>query len=538
MPAGGIEQLEPIFLLLLVFVVALAAFAKRLEIPYPIVLVIGGLVLSFIPHVPKFELSPDLVFLVILPPLVFSAAAATSWRDFRYNLVSIAMLALGLVAFTVDGVAAMAHWLLPGFTWELGLVLGAVVCTTDAIAATAILRRLGLPQRLVDILEGESLVNDASGLLALQVTTAVVMTGHMPTIGERFARLAYLIVSSIVIGLVLGKLVRLVMKKIEDAQIEITTSVIAPYFAYLTAESFHSSGVLATVVCGLFLGHTSSTYLSLGARLQAGAVWETLTFVLNGVVFLLIGLQLPYILADIHSISLDRLILHGLLLSAVVILLRMLWMHPGAWIANKIRILLLHQREPLPSPRNRFVAGWTGMRGVVALAAAISLPKTLNDGSPFPQRNVIIFLTYCVIFVTLVLQGLTLPPLIRWLGLANPVGKNEEELKARRAMIEAVLAYLEHSREEDRPEFAPVYDDLVRLQLGRLTMLESDATEGRDYGVDNYQRYTDLSGKILALERAVLLKLRNEEKINDQVLRRLETELDLIAARNASLEGQ
>ena len=178
------------------------------------------------------------------------------------------------------------------------------------------------------------------------------------------------------------------------------------------------------------------------------------------------------------------------------------------------------------------------MRGVVALAAAISLPETLNDGTPFPQRAVIIFLTYCVIFVTLVLQGLTLPSLIRWLGLANPVGKNEEELKARRAMIEAVLAYLEHSREDDRAEFAPVYDDLIRLQLGRLTMLQSDATEGRDYGVDNYQRYTDLSRKVLALQRAVLLKLRNEEIINDQVLRRLETELDLIAARNASLEAQ
>jgi Na+/H+ antiporter len=538
MPAGGIEQLEPIFLLLLFFVVALAAFAKRLEIPYPIVLVVGGLVLSFMPHGPKIELSPDVVFLVILPPLLFSAAFLTSWRDFRYNLVSIVMLALGLVAFTVQGVAATARWILPGFTWQLGLVLGAVVCTTDAIAATAIARRLGLPQRLVDIIEGESLVNDASGLLALQFATAAVMTGYTSAFGERIMRLAYLIASSIVIGLVLGRIVRFVMEKIDDAQIEITISVIAPYFAYLTAESLHSSGVLATVVCGLFLGHTSSTYLSLGARLQAGAVWETLTFVLNGVVFLLIGLQLPYILADIHSISLDRLIVHGVLLSAIVILLRLLWMYPGAWIANRIRTRLFHQRDPLPGPRSLFVAGWTGMRGVVALAAAISLPETLKDGSPFPQRDVIIFLTYCVIFVTLVLQGLTLPPLIRFLGLANPAGKNEEEIKARRAIIEAALSYLEQSREDDRPEFAPVYEDHIRLQLGRLTLLHSDATEGRGYGVDNFQRYTEISRNVLALQRAVLLKLRNEEKINNQVLRRLETELDLIAARNASLIGQ
>lgn len=178
------------------------------------------------------------------------------------------------------------------------------------------------------------------------------------------------------------------------------------------------------------------------------------------------------------------------------------------------------------------------MRGVVALAAAISLPETLKDGSPFPQRDVIIFLTYCVIFVTLVLQGLTPPPLIRFLGLANPAGKNEEEIKARRAIIEAALAYLEQSREDDRPEFAPVYEDHIRLQLGRLTLLHSDATEGRGYGVDNFQRYTEISRNVLALQRAVLLKLRNEEKINNQVLRRLETELDLIAARNASLIGQ
>lgn len=537
MHAAGIEQLEPIFLLLLVFVVGLAAFAKRLEIPYPIVLVVGGLVLSLIPHVPKIELSPNVVFLVILPPLLFSAAFLTSWRDFRYNLVSILMLAFGLVAFTVWGVAGTANSILPGFTWPLGLVLGAVVCTTDAIAATSISRRLGLPQRMVDVLEGESLVNDASGLLALQLATAVVVTGHMPTAGERIERLFYLIASAVLIGLLLGWLVRLAMEKIEDAPIEITISLIAPYFAYLTAESLHSSGVLATVACGLYLGHKSSSYLSIGARLQGSAVWETLTFVLNGAVFILIGLQLPYILADIPSIGLGRLILHGLLLSAVVILLRMVWMYPGAYIATWIRHRFFHQPDPYPKPRAIFVAGWTGMRGVVALAAAISLPETLKNGSPFPQRDVIIFLTYCVIFVTLVLQGLTLPPLIRFLGLAKPPGRNQEEVHARRETIQAALAYLEHARETDRSEFGPVYDDLVRLQLGRLTMLQTDAKEEGGYGSDNYQKFIEVTRTVLALQRAALLKLRNEDQINDEVLRRLETELDLIESRNRSLES-
>jgi monovalent cation/hydrogen antiporter len=534
----GIEQLELILLLLLVFVVALAALAKRLEIPYPIVLVIGGLVLSFIPHVPRIELSPNVVFLVILPPLLFSAAFLTSWRDFRYNLVSITMLALGLVGFTVWGVAGAAQWLLPGFTWQLGMLLGAVVCTTDAVAATAIARKLGLPQRLVDILEGESLVNDASGLLALQLTTAVIMTGHLPSLGERVGLLAYWVASGIVIGLVLGKLVRLLLLKIVDAPIEITVSLIAPYFAYLTAESVHSSGVLATVVCGLYVGHKSSTFFSMRARLQGGAVWDTLSFVLNGLVFLLIGLQLPYILEDISSQSLGRLVVNGLLLSAIVILLRQIWMYPGSWIANRIRKRLLHQDEPLPGPKILFVAGWAGMRGVIALAAAISLPETLQNGAPFPMRSEIIFLTYCVIFVTLVFQGLTLPPIIRFLGLAGAGGKNLEEDFARREMIEAALAYLRSSREDDKPEFAPAYEDLIRLQEGRLTVLEGASQEESAYGAENYRRYSELNRHVLALQRAAILKLRNEERINDEVLRRLEMEIDLIEARNASLEGR
>jgi Na+/H+ antiporter len=538
MPAGGIERLEPILLLLLLFVVGLAALAKRLQIPYPIVLVIGGLTLSFIPHVPRIELSSNVVFLVILPPLVFSAATLTSWRDFRYNLGSITMLALGLVAFTVWGVAWVAARIFPGFTWHLGLVLGAVVCTTDAIAATAIARRLGLPQRMVSVLEGESLVNDASGLLALQLATTIILTGHVARFGERMERLAYLIASGIMIGLVLGKVLRAIVVKIEEAPLEITASLIAPYLAYFTAESLHSSGVLATVVCGLYLGRTSSTTFSTGARLQSAAVWETFTFVLNGIVFILIGLQLPYILQDIPTISLGRLIVHGLELGAIVVLLRFMWLYPGALFSKWIRTYLQHQHEPMTSPRAIFALGWAGMRGVVALAAAISLPETLKDGNPFPQRSVIIFLTYCVIFVTLVLQGLTLPPLIKYLGLAGASGRNLEEVNARRAMIEAALAYLRQGREDDKPELAPVYNDLMRLQQGRLTMLPGSEEKESEYGIENYRRFSELYRNVLALQRAAILKLRNEDQINDEVLRRLETELDLIEARNLSQEGQ
>lgn len=533
MQAAGIHSAELIVLILLIFVVALAATAKRLQVPYPIVMVIGGLILSFVPHIPRVELNPDVVFLLILPPLLFSSAYVTSWREFRYNLVSIIMLAFGLVAFTVFGVAVAARWLLPGFDWRMGLVLGAVVSTTDAVAATSIAQRVGLPKGITDILEGESLVNDVSGLIALEYTTALLVSGHTPGVAEGAWRLIYLIFGSIVIGLLIGKLGYLVESKIDDSVIEITISLIAPYFAYLAAESAHASGILATVVAGLYLGHKSSLYLSTGARLTGHAVWETLTFILNGFVFILIGLQLPYILPGVRALGFDRLLLYGLSLSAVLIVIRVFWMYPAAYLANLIRNRLLHQNVPRPPARGIFIVGWTGMRGVVALAAAISLPEILQDGSRFPQRDVMIFLTFCVIFVTLVLQGLTLPPLIRFLGLGGVSADNLEEREARRAMIEAALAYLEHTREEDTGDFAPVYEELIHVQRRRLNVIESNTEAEFGSRPEDYRRWKDVSHKIAALQRATILHLRNENKINDEVLRKLELELDLFDARYA-----
>ena len=532
----GIYSIEHIVLLLMILVVALAAAAKRLKTPYPIVLVIGGLILSFFPHGPHIELNPELVFLVILPPLLFAAAYVTSWRDFRYNLVSIAMLAFGLVGFTVFAVAVASRWILPGFDWRMGLVLGAVVSTTDAIAATSIAQRLGLPKRVTDVIEGESLVNDATGLLALEFTTALLVTGHTPSLGEGVGRLLYLVFGSIAIGVLLGKLIYLVELKIVDAPIEITISLIAPYFTYLAAESVRASGVLATVACGLYLGHKSSFYLSRGARLTGQAVWDTLTFILNGFVFLLIGFQLPYILSGIRTHRFGELVLLGLLFSGVVILIRLIWIYPGAAISYFIRRRLLHQPEEMPNGRAIFIVGWTGMRGVVALAAAISLPMVLNSGEPFPERNVMLFLTFCVILVTLVLQGLTLPPLIRMLGLAGLAGRNAEEDAARRAMAEAALAYLEQTRDDTPEEFAPIYDELITLHRRRLNVLESNESAESGSRPEDYQRWRDLSRHVGAIQRATVLHLRNENKINDEVMRKLERELDLTEARYAVSE--
>src|SRR5215475_12316678 len=468
MEGGGIHAGELVALILLVLVVLFAVLAQRLKTPYPIVLVIAGLALSFVPAIPKIQLNPDVVFLVVLPPLLYSGAWQTSWRDFRENFISIFMLAVGLVAFTAIGVAYAAPWVFKGFDWSLGFVLGAVLSPTDAIAATAIARRLGLPKRMVDILEGESLVNDATGLVALTFAVAMVVSGERPTVAQGVGRLAYLSLMGIAIGLVIGLIVEWFERRVENGPIEITMSIIVPYVVYLTAESARASGVLAVIACGLYLSRRSSEFFSPTVRLQAWAVWESLTFVLNGLVFMAIGLQLPYVIGELRDHKMSRLLIDGLSLSVILILLRLIWMYPGTFIANKIRKIVLGQRVVMPSLPQVFVAGWTGMRGVVALAAAISLPETLNNGAEFPQRNMIIFLTFAVIIVTLVGQGLTLPPLIRALGLAGTRVSHEEEHRARQKILRAALERLNHVRKKDSEEFAEVYDALVKTYQTKI----------------------------------------------------------------------
>ena len=316
-----VGEVELVLLLLLLFVVAFAWLARKLETPYPIVLVVAGLLLGFVPGTPRITLNPDVVFLIVLPPLLYAAAWVTPWREFKFNLVSILLLAFGLVAFTVFGVAATARWLIPGFDARLGFVLGAVVATTDAIAATAIAKRLGLPQRIVDILEGESLVNDASGLLALNFALAAVVDGRTPTAAEGLLRLAYLTVAGLLLGLAVGLVAEWFENQIDDGPLEIVISILIPYATYLAAEAIHASGVLAVVACGLYMSHKSSHFFSPRVRMQVWAVWDAFTFILNGLVFVIIGLQLPFVLEGIREYSRTQLLLYGGLFSALLILL-------------------------------------------------------------------------------------------------------------------------------------------------------------------------------------------------------------------------
>jgi Na+/H+ antiporter len=425
MESANIHHLELVLLFIMVLVVALAVLAQRLQTPYPIVLVAGGVFVSLLPSIPHVELSPDVVFLVFLPPLLFSAALHTSWRNFRGDLAKISAMAFGLVGFTVTAVALLAAKVLPGFDHRTGFVLGALVASTDAIAATAIAKRMHLPRQIVDVLEGESLLNDATSLVALEFSLAMLVSNTVPTVAQGASRLVYLCCAGVLIGLIAGWVIRQCQMRLTDAPIEITLTLLAPYVAYLAAESAHASGVLATVACGLYLGERQVESLSTRARIEASAVWNTLDFVLNGMVFALIGLQLPMVLSGIRTIRSSDLVFDTTLLIVFLIALRVAWVFAASWITFGVR-RLVRQNAPRPRANEDFLLGWTGMRGVIGLAAAMTIPEAIDSGAAFPQRDILIFLSFAVILATLVVQGLSLPWVIRKLGLGASA-KTEEK---------------------------------------------------------------------------------------------------------------
>jgi len=380
---------------------------------------------------------------------------------------------------------------------------------------------------VVDLLEGESLLNDATGLLALEFGLAIVVTSQTQTVASGVLRLTYLTEAGILVGLLIGALIHWVEHHIDDGPIEISISLMVPYAAYLAAEFIHASGVLAVVACGLYLGRGSAHFFSPAVRIQANAVWSVFTFILNGFVFVLIGLQLPIVREGIRNYSSTSLLLYAGLFSLLVIVLRLLWVFPGAMLGHWIRRRLLHENESRPPMRQIFVTGWTGMRGVIALAAALSIPEQLADGSPFPQRNMIIFFTFSVILVTLVLQGLTLPALIRALGLAGSSNQNCEETDARRIMAEAVLDQLNKISEEAEPESGALYDDLKEHYRWRLSSLPPEGEHQDGFGSEAYAKFLTVSLELLQIERETAVSLRNSGRINDETLRNLLTELDL-----------
>lgn len=540
---GSTHTLEIVLLFLLIVVAFFAALAKRIDIPYPILLVIAGLGISFVPHVPQIPLRPDLFFAIILPPLLYAAAWQTNFRDFQRNIFSISMLAIGLVAFTVLGVALFADHFIRALDFRSGFLLGAVVAATDAVAATSIARTLGISPRIVSILEGESLVNDATALLALEYGLTMLLDGTRPSVGAGLLRLLWLIVGGVGVGLLLGKVMTFVERWIDEGPLEMVVSLIVPYIAYISAEEIKSSGVLAVVTCGLFLARRSAKYLSAPARLEILSAWKALDFILNGFVFVLIGLQLPYILGGIRGTSTGTLILYGGGFALLLIALRLIWAYPGAYFSLWFRGRVLNRKDlPVPDTRSIFLVGWTGMRGVVSLAAAFSLPWTLSNGEPFAQRNLIVFLTFAIILVTLVLQGLTLPPLIRKLGLNNNRELQQEEYAARCRVLGAAITALHEKREKTEDEEARHdIDDMLHLYEHRLKAIEGkEAKQNPDKTIDadelkQLQRRKALAKGVVQIERRTLHEMRHDGSIGDEVIRILERELDLTETRYSGI---
>jgi Na+/H+ antiporter len=520
---------------ILAAVAALALLSRKLPIPYPILLVVGGLALALIPGLPRVPLNPDLVFLVFLPPLLYPAALFTSWRDFHANLRPILLLAIGLVLFTTTAVAFLANYFIEGLPLAAGFVLGAIVSPPDAIAATAIAEHLRIPRRIVTILEGESLVNDATALIALRFAVIALATGTF-SLGGATIQFFKVAIGGIAVGLAVGWISARVSKPIDDPPIEFTLSLVTPFAAYLIAEQVHVSGVLAVVIAGLYYGWHLPELTSSRTRLQAGPVWEMFEFLLNGFIFLLIGLQLPTVLQRLAGRSIIQLVWYATAISLAVILIRILWVYPAAYLP-RLLFKRLRKRDPYPAWQHVTIIGWTGMRGVVSLAAALALPMTIENGKPFPGRDLILFLTFIVILVTLVVQGLSLPMLIRWLGIEVDRSAEKEELEARLKANQAALTRL--SEIANSRKVNPDTVNHLRVEYeDRIAQLEVSEPAGNHTQRGLFSSdYDWLAHEALATERRMIIQLRNEQVINDEVLRRIQRDIDLAEARLRNSTG-
>lgn len=520
-------------LVLLTVVTALAIASRRLTVPYPTLMVIAGLCIALVPGLPEVRLSPDVVFLVFLPPLLYAAAWHTPWHEFKANRKAIVMLALGLVLATTVAVGLVAHALIPGLPLAAAFALGAIVSPPDAIAATAIAKNLRIPRRITAILEGESLVNDATGLVAYRVSVVAMLTGAFSW-NEAALLFTLAAAGGVLVGLVVGWVIAAVHRQLDDPVIETTITLLTPFIAYLPAESLHASGVLAVVTAGLYVRRQSNTLFSSATRLHAVAVWDSVVFLLNGLTFVLLGLELRDVVKSIGAEPFWLNVSWALVILATTVVVRMAWIFPAALLNNLIN-RHLHRRDPLPSAKHLFVIGWTGMRGVVSLAAALALPSTLLDGTPFPRRDLILFIVFVVILGTLVGQSLTLPWLIRRLGLAGEGrSSREQETDARLSALSASTHYLERVAGRDAQSRDDVawlighFEQQANAVLARLEWEHPELQSSRPVS-------TDLFVGALEAQRHRLDHMHRQGLIGDELLLQLEREIDLEETRIRSM---
>jgi monovalent cation/hydrogen antiporter len=513
-----------ILLLLLAVLALVGVIARRLNTAPSILLVIAGIGLALIPGLPRIELAPELVLLGILPPLIYSAGVSMSWREFRFNLRPISLLAFGCVVFTTCAVAAGAHYLL-GLPWPVAFLLGAIVSPPDVVAPLSIARRLGLPRRIVVILQGEGLANDATALILFRFAVAAISTG-MFSLPQAAATFGAIVVGELVYGIFIGWASLQLRRWASDPRVEITLSLMTPYLAYWVPEHLGGSGVLATVAAGLYVSWNGPLLIPSATRLQGIFFWDLLIYIIEGLVFLVTGLQARVLYDQADRFALPELLFATILTTTIVIVARFVWMFPATYVPRWVSPSL-RRRDPAPNWTYPFILAFTGVRGVVSLAAALAIPFTIGSGAPFPNRDLIIFVTFGVIIITLVGQGLMLPSVVRWLGLGRD--SEYERQRERQAEMAARLTALDiaQQRLQELAKERNLPDD-VRAQLrARIQHRRQQLPASADGATDNLRLGAKLRSELIAAERRHLHQLLRKGQITDEARRRIERELDL-----------
>jgi CPA1 family monovalent cation:H+ antiporter len=522
-----------IIVFIMAILISLMAVADKRKLPYPILLMGAGLIIGFVPVLPDLALNPDVVFVIILPPLLYDAASKTSWHEFRTSIRPISTLAITLVFFTTLAVAATAYYIIPGFTWPLAFILGAIVSPPDAVAASGIIKGLGLNKKVITILEGESLVNDASALIAYRYAVAAVTTGSF-VLWQ--AGLQFLLVAGagILIGVLIGYLFVFAHKKINNnTVVETSLTLLSPFVAYLAAEQIHVSGILAVVSAGLVISWRSPEVFSFQTRMRTRVVWDTVIFLLHGFVFILIGLQVPFIIRGLGNYPFFEILGYGLLVSLATIIVRIVWVFSGAYWRNIFtKKNAAEQGDDQQTWKNVLIVAWTGTRGVISLATAMAIPLVLRDGTPFPKRNSIIFLSFVVIFVTLVVQGLSLPLLVRLLGIKPQENVDSEEKEVELYLAINTLQFLEeefpspldhHLRQQLKNKYQQMIDNLSReihiqkkavQKDGEVPALPPDPMVTAQLEIKKFQR-------------ELLIKLHKQGEFSDDAIRKVERRMDI-----------
>lgn len=522
-----------VVLFLLAVLISLSALTDKLKIPNPIVLVVAGLLIGFIPFLPDLTLDPDIVFLIFLPPILFDAALRTSWHDFRSDIRPISALAISLVFFTTTAVAVTAYILIPNFTWALAFLLGAIISPPDAVAATGIMRGLSLNKRVMTILEGESLVNDASALIAYRYALAAVMTGSF-VFWKAGAQFLLVTIGGLAIGFVIGYLLVFLHKKITShSLVETSLTLMAPFIAYLVAEEVHVSGILAVVTAGLIISWRSPEVFTYQTRMRTRIVWDTIIFLLNGFIFILIGLQLPAILKQLTNYSTGELVLYSVAISLVTVFVRILWVFSGAYLTRvwKSKTDAEGADEPVPW-KHVLIIAWTGTRGVISLATALALPIALYSGKVFPERNLILFLSFVVIFFTLVVQGLSLPFLIKWLNVKPDISESREQKELQLYMVNNTLHFIEKElpvRLEDavKKQLQKKYEAMAVLLTKEIYLHRKNEKKQKPAPLPIATPLLNAQVAITKFQRELLIRLHKEGAYSDTAIKEVEREMDI-----------